>query len=686
VTESLQAGGVFIEVSVRSDGVARGMRQAEQVVETSARNIEQSASGIQKALQTALGMFGIGMGMQAVQQVAGWAEGLMRMGAAADRMETSFEALGGSNAPEMLEKLRVASKGTISDYDLMASANRALMLGVATDADTMSKLLETAMARGRAMGLSTADAFDQIITGIGRMSPEILDNLGIITGGQQAFDDYAKSIGKATDALSAQEKQQFLIQKVMQDTTTLALQQKDALDSAARMEQMQAAKQNLQEGLGKSLAGSGLVIGAENVVSGAMNAVGNYFGNIAESRKYMDSVADGLIELHNAGKIADEQFAEMELQWQALDQKASWLGQGIDTVTQEWQKVLDANPEVKAALQAQRDETNRYAAAMEYAKSAVQEFADEEIRLKLHTGQSTPELYKAPPTQQQGIQRARAYTNGLTGYETSNMLQALWDKDQQDKTDAAKKTQQEADQAQRDAEAQAEKEAQDFRNTIEGLLMPTQVTGEDIYLTRIGKYTNKWDEYIRELKSAATDAKSQWKYLIPTDILAQGQDAMQAYEAQQERLFYSGQLPDKIDWGGAPGQGGFLDALRAQIAAQQAKEAMIRTAIQKANEAGINASNAAVEQALGVKQTPGDQVAAALNTAVNETDLGKPITDAFDKQLQGEQQRWIDLGKKSIAWFVQGTEDGISPTAGRKIAEKLFPYFADLLNRKEPRN
>ena len=33
--------------------------------------------------------------------------------------------------------------------------------------------------RGRAMGLSTTQAFGDIVTGIGRMSPLILDNLGI---------------------------------------------------------------------------------------------------------------------------------------------------------------------------------------------------------------------------------------------------------------------------------------------------------------------------------------------------------------------------------------------------------------------------------------------------------------------------------------------------------------------------
>ena len=53
------------------------------------------------------------------------------------------------------------------------------------------------------------------------MSPLILDNLGIVTGGQKTFDDYAASIGKVAEALTDAEKKQALINKAIEGTAPL---------------------------------------------------------------------------------------------------------------------------------------------------------------------------------------------------------------------------------------------------------------------------------------------------------------------------------------------------------------------------------------------------------------------------------------------------------------------------------
>ena len=66
--------------------------------------------------------------------------------------------------------------------------------------------------------------------------------------------------------------------------------------------------------------------------------------------------------------------------------------------------------------------------------------------------------------------------------------------------------------------------------------------------TRLGRYGDKWDEYLRRLRSAATDANSQWKHLIPTDVLAQGEDAIKLYVREQERLMNAG-LWDRLGRG-----------------------------------------------------------------------------------------------------------------------------------------
>jgi len=41
-----------------------------------------------------------------------------------------------------------------------------MMLGLGADAEQMGKLMEVARFRGRAMGLTTAQAFSDIVTGV----------------------------------------------------------------------------------------------------------------------------------------------------------------------------------------------------------------------------------------------------------------------------------------------------------------------------------------------------------------------------------------------------------------------------------------------------------------------------------------------------------------------------------------
>ena len=51
-----------------------------------------------------------------------------------------------------------------------------------------SPLMEVAGARAKAMGISTPQAYNDIKQRVfGRVSPLILDNLGILTGGEAGF-------------------------------------------------------------------------------------------------------------------------------------------------------------------------------------------------------------------------------------------------------------------------------------------------------------------------------------------------------------------------------------------------------------------------------------------------------------------------------------------------------------------
>ena len=156
----------------------------------------------------------------AVSQIIGITQELVTIGAQAERTEASFRRVAqsyGANADAMLSAMKRASGGQISNDDLMMAANKAMMLGVTADADQMAGLLQAAMERRQAMERSAADAFNDIVIGIERMSPLILDNLGIMTGGKRLSNPYAASIGKTAEQLTDFERRQMLINKVLAD-------------------------------------------------------------------------------------------------------------------------------------------------------------------------------------------------------------------------------------------------------------------------------------------------------------------------------------------------------------------------------------------------------------------------------------------------------------------------------------
>lgn len=84
----------------------------------------------------------------------------------------------GANMNSIVNAVKEASFNTITDYDAMKSANLALTMGVSKNAKEISNLMEIAIQRGRAFGLTATESFDRIMRGIGRTSPKILDDLG----------------------------------------------------------------------------------------------------------------------------------------------------------------------------------------------------------------------------------------------------------------------------------------------------------------------------------------------------------------------------------------------------------------------------------------------------------------------------------------------------------------------------
>lgn len=170
----------------------------------------------------------IGDSLKSIGKVAlGAVAGLTAMAAAAlklandasefDAVSKSFRNLAlsqGQDADMMLAKMRELSAGTISDMKLMQKANQALLLGLPVD--RFGDMLEIARSSAKATGESMDFMLNSIVTGLGRGSKLVLDNLGIVFKAEDAYKEYAESLGRTAESLSEAEKKQAFINKALE--------------------------------------------------------------------------------------------------------------------------------------------------------------------------------------------------------------------------------------------------------------------------------------------------------------------------------------------------------------------------------------------------------------------------------------------------------------------------------------
>ena len=192
--------------------------------------------------------FAMSLGIRQVTQMA-------REAAVLEGMSRAFDTLSGGagNATVAIDKLRGATNDTMSDFDLFQQANNAMVLGVSRNSDEMAEMFDIAQRLGRALGRDTRMSVESLITGIGRQSRLMLDNIGIIVKSEEAYEAYAKALGKSTDELTDSEKKQAFLTATMesarQKVSDLGA---ETLTSVDKFDQLSTAADNLQKRLGEA--------------------------------------------------------------------------------------------------------------------------------------------------------------------------------------------------------------------------------------------------------------------------------------------------------------------------------------------------------------------------------------------------------------------------------------------------
>lgn len=152
------------------------------------------------------------------------------------QIESAFAGLAesaGSGMDEMLAALQQGSAGMVTNRDLMLSFNKAAQL-VGQDfavqlPDAMQYLGKVSAATGQDMGF----LLDSLVVGVGRLSPMILDNLGIQVSLAEASEEAAKMFGVEAGELTKAQQQAGMMNVALAKLATNTASMPDVAGSAA---------------------------------------------------------------------------------------------------------------------------------------------------------------------------------------------------------------------------------------------------------------------------------------------------------------------------------------------------------------------------------------------------------------------------------------------------------------------
>lgn len=130
-----------------------------------------------------------------------------------EELNQGFESIASSigAGSGALERFQEASRGTVSQLDLLQQFNNAVLLGAVKTEDQFSRLIEASRRLGKAVGRDAGDALSDLSIGIGRQSRLILDNLGILVRVTEAQKSYADSVGRTVASLTEAERRQAFL-------------------------------------------------------------------------------------------------------------------------------------------------------------------------------------------------------------------------------------------------------------------------------------------------------------------------------------------------------------------------------------------------------------------------------------------------------------------------------------------
>lgn len=615
--------------------------------------VENSLAGLGKAAAA------LGIGLSAGALAKGVYD-LTVIGAQAQQVEQSFESLSrsaGQSGDKLLEALKVASRGTISETELMQKANFAMLAGGNEMANALPQLLEIARAASIGLGEDMGFMFDSIVKGIARGSPLILDNLGLIVSLEEANKKYADSLGVSVSALTEQQKQQALLNDILsQAPDYIASVGAESTTAAEKVVSMSVAMDELKAAIGTFLVEAGTADFVGNIAGEITYVTDRFrdFGDVAERFGTLEAVkasaklAKALQDLGYEFKRTGMSVAEYNKRWE----EATDLYQYLPEQLQYTKAVMDSMPAVMGALSG---------AIWDVGKAANFTGASLRTMATMANGLS--------PTQYQARTK-KAAKDFAADYEAT-MREA-----------------QRASSFAADESARAwERSFANMRSMAEQVLGGgLNVTDSEMLAAGAGTYQDKPLEAARRLADVANlGLESPWAsfFEIPQSVLDQGTEAIKAWAAATRDDVVNLTRPDLIDWDA------FIANYEKLLNDNAARELTIDIAVGKLSDAGLLQGNdaqrkAQVAKLLGI-ETPEIAVASMVSgfdAALSSNNPADKVLSNVKSGVDADLAGYATIGKTMGDTIGTATKTAIIDNVGNvrtSIAHMIAPEVARIL-------
>ena len=288
------------------------------------------------------------------------------MSAEIEDVRRGFDNLAKSSkfSSQAFNKLKVATDGTVDSMKLMQQANNAMLLGITDSEDEMAEMFDMAQRLGAALGRDTASAVESLVTGLGRQSKLMLDNLGIMVDVTTANQDYADTLGISVGNLTDQQKKQAFTNATIKAARDLTSQLgEEVIGASATFSQMQVAIGDLTRELGDFFMPIAKAVAI--VVTSMVQGITKIF-----------TFGDALAEIGKQGKLLSPVGLELFR-----------LKTGLDELTQP--EILARLEELGGGLGTSSEATSGFTLAMEKSNAQMMEESElMRLLIELHASAS----------------------------------------------------------------------------------------------------------------------------------------------------------------------------------------------------------------------------------------------------------------------------------------------------------